>query len=474
MNNERINLFKPLDWQIEPWKDTSPVLLFTGSAGGGKSRLAAEKINGYCLQYPNTMAVMLRKTRESMTNSTVLFMERTVIAGQHGVKHYPSKRRFEYTNGSILAYGGMKNEEQREQIRSIGQEGRVDIAWMEEANKFSEDDYGEVGARMRGRAAPWMQIILTTNPDAPTHWINRRLIIGDEAKVYYSKASDNSENPPAYLETLAGLTGVMGKRLRDGKWVAAEGAVYEDYDAAIHAIDWFEPPPDWRRIRVIDFGYTNPFVCQWWAIDSDGRMYLYREIYMSQQIVEEHAKKIKEIEIWFLMELRCPEPDCRNKEAFRLDVSEDNLYQCPYCETWITDKEGKVIKNPDKERIEMSVSDHDAEDRATLHKYGIITQPAVKNISPGIQAVQKRLVIAKDKKARLFLMRGSLVEQDRRMADKRKPTSTLEEIEGYVWPKSNDGRPVKEVPVKENDHGMDAMRYGVMYVDRGRRSGIHI
>jgi len=426
--NENINLFEPLEWQIAPWKDISPVVLFTGSAGGGKSRLAAEKINGYCLRYPGAMAVMLRKTRESMTNSTVLFMDRTVIARHPEVKHYPSKNRFEYSNGSILAYGGMKNEEQREQIRSIGQEGRVDILWMEEANKFSEDDYQEVLARMRGTAAPWLQTILTTNPDAPTHWINRRLIVGGEAKVYYSGAMDNPHNPPAYLETLASLTGVMGKRLRDGKWIQAEGAVYADYDAAIHILDYFEPPIGWRRIRSIDFGYTNPFVCHWWAIDDDGRMCLYREIYMSQRIVEDHAKKIKEVEHWYL-------------------------------------ENGKP--DPNRERIEASVSDHDAEDRATLHRYGIITQPAKKSISPGIQAVQKRLLIAGDNKARLYFMRGALVEQDGRLLDSRKPTSTLEEIEGYVWPKSNEGRPAKEVPVKENDHGMDAMRYGVMYLDSG-------
>lgn len=434
-----VAVFEPLPCQISPWRDLSPIMLLTGSAGGGKSRLAAEKLHAFCWKYPGTMAVMLRKTRESMTNSTVLFMERTVMVGTTGVKHYSSKRRFEYSNGSILAYGGMKNEEQREQIRSIGQKGGVDILWMEEANKFTEDDFNEVRARMRGNAAPWLQVILSTNPDAPTHWINRRLIIGGEAKVYYSKATDNPHNPPAYLEALVSLTGVMGKRLRDGKWVQAEGAVYEDYDAEIHAIDWFEPPKEWRRIRAIDFGYTNPFVCQWWAIDGDDRMYLYREIYLSQVIVEDHAKKIKEIEGWV-----------------------------------IENEEGEVEKNPDRERIETSVSDHDAEDRATLDRYGIATRPATKAISPGIQAVEKRLVIAGDKKARLFIMRGSLVEQDRRLFDKRKPTSTLEEIEGYVWPKSNDGRPVKEAPIKENDHGMDAMRYGVMYVDRGRRSGIHI
>jgi hypothetical protein len=101
--------FQPLPWQIAPWRDQSPVLLLTGSAGGGKSRLAAEKLHGFCLRYPGAMALAMRKIRQSMTNSTVLFIERSVIGRDPRVNHYPSKLRFEYDNGSILAYGGMAN-----------------------------------------------------------------------------------------------------------------------------------------------------------------------------------------------------------------------------------------------------------------------------------------------------------------------------------------------------------------------------
>jgi phage terminase large subunit len=36
---------------------------------------------------------------------------------------------------------------------------------------------------------------------------------------------------------------------------------------------------------------------------------------------------------------------------------------------------------------------------------------------------------------------------------------TEEEFDSYVWPKGVDGKPVKEEPVKEHDHGLDALRY---------------
>jgi phage terminase large subunit len=414
-----LNTYEPLAWQVPPWRDTSPIVLLTGSAGGGKSRLAAEKVHAFMLKYPGAMGLMVRKTRNSMTNSTVLFVERGVIGSDPSVTHFPSKSRFEYANGSILAYGGMANEEQREQIRSIGQDGAVDIAWMEEATRFTEDDFNEMLPRMRGKAAPWRQIILTTNPDTPSHWIYRRLIRGGEAKAYLSNALDNPHNPADYADTLNKLTGPARERLRDGKWVQAEGAIYTEYDANVHLVDPFPIPPAWRRFRSIDFGYTNPFVCQWWALDDDGRMYLYREIYRTQRLVEDFAKQIVALSA--------------------------------------------------NERIEATVADHDAEDRATLDRHGVPSRAAQKDVSVGIQAVQARLRPAGDGKPRLFFMRDALVEIDPRLVSAKKPIATEEEITGYIWEANKEGKAAKEEPLKLDDHGMDTMRYAVMYADNRRR-----
>lgn len=390
-------------------------LLLTGAAGGGKSRLAAEKMHAYMLKYPGATGLMMRKTRQSMTNSTVLFFERAIVAGDPAVRHYPSKMRFEYANGSILAYGGMADEEQKQQIRSIGQDGSVDIVWMEEASLFTEDDYNEVMARMRGKAASWRQVILSTNPDRPTHWIKRRLIDGQQAAVYYSKAVDNTHNPPEYVAILANMTGVMRLRLSDGLWVQAEGVVYEGFDDALHWIEPFEIPQSWRRFRSIDFGYTNPFVCQWWAADEDDRLYLYREIYMTRRTVKVHAKKITEMD--------------------------------------------------QGEPITWTVCDHDAEDRATLEENGIYNQAADKRIRVGIEAVTERLKVAGDGRPRIYFFRNALVEQDAALESAKKPTYTYQEFSGYIWPKGTDNKPVKELPVDMDNHGMDSMRYMVMSID---------
>lgn len=419
MKTEVVAPYKPLPWQLAPLRDKSRVCLLTGSAGGGKSRVASEKMHAYCLKYPGATGIALRKAREYASKS-VVFALKKAMGGDGGVRYSPSDLMFHYGNGSKIFIAGMKDEGQRQALRSINGDGSADIIWGEEANALTEDDHNELLGRLRGTAAPWRQILYTTNPDTPYHWIKQRLMDGGEASVYYSRAEDNPHNPPDYLDTLAGLTGVLGQRLRDGKWMQAEGAVYDGFNDSIHVIEPFDIPADWRRIRVVDFGFTNPFVCQWWAIDPDGRMYLYRELYMTQRTVRVHCEQIKEL-------------------------SQDEVF-------------------------EATVADHDAEDRATMLENGIDTLPAKKDISPGIQAVQERLKAQPDGKPRLFLFRTALVEEDERLVNAKKPTCTVQEFPGYVWPKSGDGKPVKEVPVKENDHGMDTTRYAVVYIDNPIRS----
>lgn len=407
-------------------------ILLVGAAGTGKTLAILKKLNDIAWKYPGARIGILRKVRADLAQTTLVTFERDVLGMNNPICRgvlRENRLSYRYPNGSEIVIGGM---DRPGKVLS----GEYHVFYVAEAVEFSENDWEFLLMRLgRDGIVPFAQLIADTNPSHPQHWLKKRCDAG-RCKLLNTFHEDN----PAYWDTalndwtqrgrqyvlgkLERLTGVRRARYRDGKWVIAEGAVYDDFVDGIHAIDAFPVPPEWRRFRSIDFGYTNPFVCQWWAMDPDGRLYLYREIYMTQRTVADHAKMIN-----------------------RLTAVE---------------------------HIDFSVADHDAEDRATLRKEGIPTLAANKAISVGIQAVQERLRKAGDGKPRLFIFRGSLYELDENLVDPDSPErhivpiSTLEEFPAYVWPKGDDGKSKKEQPVDANNHGMDAMRYMVMAVDGGK------
>jgi len=409
------NVFVPLPWQKPILEDTSLICLLHGTAGGGKTRVGLEKMDLFARHYPGSSILFVKKSFSTIHGTLLLPFEKDVIRGATDVKILRAKSEYIYKNGSRIFCAGMLNDKERERVRGIGQKGGLDAILADELTAFTVEDFDELLGRLRGPDSGFRQFLGMTNPGAPGHWVNQRLILGKEATEYFSSYQQNHYNPDDYSTTLQKMGGVLGLRLREGKWVQASGAVYPTFDVSFHVIKRFYLPPHWRRIRCIDFGYKNPFVCQWWAIDPDGAMYLYRELYRTEELVEDMTKLI--------------------------------------------------LKLTGDEKIEATVRDHDAEDAATMERHGILTTLAYKHEEPGRQAVLERLQKMKNGKARLYIFEDCLVYPDEKLIDAKKIYSTTQEFDSYVYEKAKDGKPSTDRPLKQNDHGMDAMRYGVSYVD---------
>jgi PBSX family phage terminase large subunit len=415
--------YEPQGAALELLYSHSDEIILSGPAGTGKSRANLEKLHLVAELYPDSRQLIVRKTRESLTESALVTFEEKVVPAGHPILESPVQRRnrqsYQYPNGSVIVVGGL---DKPSKVMST----EYDTIYVQEAIELSESDFESLTTRNRNFVVPWQQVIGDTNPDHPRHWLKRRADRG-QLRLLESRHEDNpvlwdrrlqcwTPKGVVYIAKLNALTGARLLRLRHGRWVAAEGAVYEEFDRQLHLIDRFEIPAEWARIRVIDFGFSNPFVCQWWAIDGDGRMYLYREIYRCQRTVRVHAEQINELSA--------------------------------------------------EESFDATVADHDAEDRATLEESGITTIAATKPISPGIQAVKERLKKAGDGKPRLFLFRDALVERDELLDESKRPCSTAEEFDCYMRKPGVPGKSDDENPVKANDHGMDCMRYGVAFVDQ--------
>ena len=411
--------YQPRGAARELFRRRESIVVLSGPAGTGKTRGLIEKIHACCEKYPKLRALMIRKTRASLNNTGVVCYEQEVLPDPDAVKFRTDDQEYRYPNGSILGLAGL------DKVSKI-MSSQYDIMALLEGTEATQDDVEKLTTRLRNGRMPYQQIVIDCNPAEPRHWLKQKADSG-AAVMLESRHEDNpvlwdGENwtakGAAYIKILDELTGVRYLRLRKGIWAAAEGMIYDSWDPKAHLIDRREIPKEWPRIWAVDFGFTNPFVWQAWAIDPDGRLIRYKEIYKTQTLVENHARQIR---------------DEMHYEPVPLAI----------------------------------ICDHDAEDRATLERYlGLPTLAAFKSVSPGIQAVQRRLKIAGDGKPRIMFMRDSLLEVDQALRAARKPTCTEEEIEGYVWDQ-REGH--LEEPVKRDDHGCDCARYVTAAVDHIQR-----
>ena len=401
-----------------------------GPAGTGKTYAALYKIHILLLMYPGARALVARKTNTALSGSAMVTYREDILRPEEGVKYFGGNRvrpaAFVYPNGSEMVVNGL---DKAEKVKSTA----FDIALINEATECTLEDIEFVRSRLRHGKLPYHQLIMDVNPVEPTHWLNQRMNEGlttrllsrheDNPRFFDILTQDWTDAGRDYIEDiLGGLTGVRLSRLRYGIWAAASGTIYEDsYDRSRNVIKRFDIPSSFPRYIVLDFGYVHPFVCHWYAEDNDGRLICYREIYHTKRLVEDHAKDIKRLSRW----------------------GENGGDPLP-----------RVV-----------IADHDSGDRATFERHtGLYTIPAHKSVSDGIQAMASRLRIAGDGKPRLMYFEDMLVERDRELAALKKPTSTIEEYDSYVWD-TRSGAKKGDVPVKEYDHGMDSSRYMCAFKD---------
>jgi phage terminase large subunit len=401
-------------------------ILLDGPGGTGKTFGILFYIHVLLLKYPGAKWLVCRKFNVDLAGSAMATYQEQVMNPNEGVYYYGGSKvkppGYVYPNGSFMAVSGL---DRPSKLKSF----ECDGVYINEATEVDITDLETARMRLRKGVMPWQQIVMDSNPDAPTHWLNCRCNDGattrllsrheDNPRYFNARTQDWTEAGRKYIfGILEGLTGVRYARYRLGLWAASENAVYQDsWDRKRNVIPRFDIPMSWPRYIGLDFGYTNPFVCKWYAEDGDGRLYCYREIYMTKRLVEDHAKQIKAVSRW-----------------------------------------GEKDGDPFPREV---ICDHDAEGRETFTRHtGLYTIAAHKAVLEGIQAVATRQLPAGDGKPRLMYFPDTLVERDQELARAKKPTCSIEEVESYIWKQGQGGSTkAKEEPVKENDHGQDVDRY---------------
>lgn len=272
--------------QAEFFQSRTRHTAYGGARGGGKSWAMRRKLVLLALDQLELNILLLRRTLPELRENHLV----PLLKELKGVAEYNSGERvFRFPTGSRLRLGYCDGENDVYQYQ--GQE--YDVIGLEEATHFTEEQMrflttcnrtAKIGVRPR--------MYYTCNPGGPGHgwvkrlFIDRRYEGGERAEDYAFIPARVWDNPvllsadPDYVRLLQALPEDLRRAHLDGDWDVLSGQFFREFSRNRHVTPAFDIPAWWRRFRSIDWGYNDPCAVLWHAVDGDGRVYTYRELYV--------------------------------------------------------------------------------------------------------------------------------------------------------------------------------------------------
>jgi len=299
--------YVPLPWQMRfhayarlADERGGPVDIGCGGARGpGKSHAVfAQILLDDCQRIDNLKGLFLRQTGTAAKESFEDLILK-VLAGRVKYKYRGMPGSITFENGSKVLLGGFKDE--RDIDNYIGIE--YDVMAVEELNQLTESKVEKLKGSLRTSKENWRPRIYTSfNPGGIGHlYVKTRYVdphnqqAEDKTRFVPSTYRQNPYLNEEYIDYLKGLKGALGKAWREGSFDMFEGQYFAEWNFDQHTIAPFAIPDNWKRYRAYDHGRDAPACCKWYAVDYDGRVWVYREMYEAGLNVDALAAKIKEL-----------------------------------------------------------------------------------------------------------------------------------------------------------------------------------
>ncbi len=208
------------------WPNKDLIVLVDGPAGTGKTISILNRLLAQTEKYPGMRALLVRKTRASLTETVLATFEDKVLPLGHYLldgADRAQRAHYDWANGSRWVLGGL---DKPTKLFS----GEFDIVYLAEAIEATQEEATSLLRSLRSDVMPYQQLLMDTNPGAQFHWL-KRWIDGQKLTRFKTRHTDNPYVTPAYLAGLQRMEGALYQRMYLGNWVSAEGTVYELKDA---------------------------------------------------------------------------------------------------------------------------------------------------------------------------------------------------------------------------------------------------
>ena len=287
---------------------TADEVLYGGAAGGGKSYAICWDAFMRCMSYAGTHAYLFRRTFPELEQTLVRTMLR-IVPKELGV-YTASTHEMKFINGSVAHFCHLSNEGD-----GLLKYQGAEIHWLyfDELTHFTKAMYDYLRTRLRAekRLGIVPCVRSASNPGGPGHsWVKMRFVdstnVGAEIKKMAVKsevlgttkyrtveyipatATDNPYITQDYIVELEQKPKALREALLLGKWDAFDGQAFPEFTddpehytdrQFTHVIAPFEIPLNWTRYVSFDHGYSHPYSFGVWAVDPEGRVYRYKELY---------------------------------------------------------------------------------------------------------------------------------------------------------------------------------------------------
>ncbi|MCR8981632.1 PBSX family phage terminase large subunit [Brevibacillus laterosporus] len=268
---------------LNPIEKDARINILEGSVRSGKTVGMIPKWINYIKNGPKGLLVITGVSKETIYDNVLQDLFDTV-----GSANY----KYNHQTGLIQMFGrkikviGAKDEGSEKYLRGKTLAG----AYCDELTLMPEKFFKQLLNRLSVKGA---KLYATTNPDHPYHYLYTEYITDEKklksgmVKVYHFELDDNPNLDEEYKTFIRGAyTGFWYLRMIEGKWVVAQGAIYDMWDKSLNTFTDEDLIPGFKslaqRYISIDYGSQNPtvFLDCWddgdtvWVLDEyhyDGR-----------------------------------------------------------------------------------------------------------------------------------------------------------------------------------------------------------
>lgn len=252
-----------------------------GARGPGKSHaIFAQTALDDCQRVSHLKFLFIRKTAISAKESFGDLIDR-ILKGK--VSFGVSNNVISFPNGSRILLGGFHSDDDIDKYVGVEYDGIV----IEELNQLTEDKYEKLRGSLRTSKQNWRpRIYASFNPGGPGHaFVKSRFVLPhrlrEEEATRFIPAT-YKENPglnKEYIDYLEGLQGDLGRAWREGDFDLFAGQFFKEFSINTHVCAPFTVPDDWKKFFAFDYGFNHPLSIGWYAVEPDGVVYRYRELF---------------------------------------------------------------------------------------------------------------------------------------------------------------------------------------------------